>query len=283
MSAVLPIDLRDQVLQRLGFSQPPDADPAGLAMLYEAWCKHVPFDNLQKWIHVSKGAPGPLPGSTAENFFHSWLKHRTGGTCWAGNGALCSLLQSVSFDAVRGVGTMLVAPDVPPNHGTVVVRFGDQQYLVDASILSLQPILLSEESTAYKFGIALSRIDGKWCVRWLPANHADGLTCRYDYFPTDVSDFETRHENTRPWSPFNYSLVVRTLRGACTVGAITLDWYQVSSSGETTRREVTRNERAEMLITQLGYSEEIVSQLPIDQKAPPPPWSATAAAAALRG
>jgi arylamine N-acetyltransferase len=281
MPATFPHDLRDQVLHNLGFSAVPEATPASLAALYEAWCRNVPFDNIQKWIHVSGGNPAPLPGSTAEDFFQSWLKHRTGGTCWAGNGALCTLLQSIGFDAVRGVGTMLVSPDVPPNHGTVVVRFDDQQFLVDASILSLQPLLLSTASTSEgPFGVRLERIDEKWCVRWLPANHENGLTCRYDYFPTDAADFDTRHENTRVWSPFNYSLVSRILRGQCTVGSIGLDWYQLSSSGSTTRREVTRRERAEMLVSQLGYSEEIIAKLPIDQPVPPPPWSATAARAA---
>jgi N-hydroxyarylamine O-acetyltransferase len=271
-------ELRDRVLERLGFSAAPTVDCEGLAALYEAWCRNVPFDNIRKWIAISRGDTTTLPGATAEDFFNAWLKHRTGGTCWAGNGALCELLKSCGFDAVRGVCTMLVAPDLPPNHGTVVATLDGEEYLVDASILHLKPMRLNLHiSVAYPYTVQLEFEEQRWQIHWRPANHPNGITCRVDYYPTDDADFQQRHEFTRAWSPFNYSLAIRTLRGRCVVGAIGLEWYQMSADGQTQRREVTVGERAEMLVQQLGYSEEIVSQLPIDQATPPPPGSRTAA------
>jgi hypothetical protein len=40
----LSTDLRNRVLEQLGFSIEPSADLAGPHALYETWCEHVPFD-----------------------------------------------------------------------------------------------------------------------------------------------------------------------------------------------------------------------------------------------
>lgn len=277
---MLATRLRDQVLTAFGFSDLPSIDEEGLSQIYDAWCRNVPFDNLRKLIHVRAQNPAPLPGSTADDFFTAWLAHRTGGTCWAGNGALCSLLQSIGFDSSRGVATMLVSPTLPPNHGTVVVRLPEAKHLrlCDASILHRVPIELAPSLPHAKLShnVQLSLVDGKWVVRWIPAHLPNGLDCRIEYFPTDDADFQARHDATRGWSPFNYLPVVRTIRGRCAVGVYGSDWYQLSSDGQVEKRSLTVTERAEMLVNQLGYSEEIVSQLPKDEPIPPPPGSETA-------
>ena len=114
-------DLLERVLSRLGLSAPPALDLNGLKTVYVAWCRQVPFDNIRKLIHVQTQTLSALPGDSAQDFFEAWLKYKTGGTCWAGNGALHSLLVTLGFAAQRGVATMLVAPSLPPNHGTVSV------------------------------------------------------------------------------------------------------------------------------------------------------------------
>ena len=43
---------------------------------------------MRKLIHLRSGERGALPGDTPAEFFEAWLRHGTGGTCWAGNGAL---------------------------------------------------------------------------------------------------------------------------------------------------------------------------------------------------
>ncbi len=97
-SALAPA-LVERVLAKLGLAAAPRADLGGLAALYAAWCRSVPFDNVRKLIHVRAAYPAPLPGDTPEDFFDAWLAHGTGGTCWAGNGALCALLESPGFRA----------------------------------------------------------------------------------------------------------------------------------------------------------------------------------------
>ena len=120
-SGKLPPQLLERVLGGLGFAEVPEPIFENLRAIYAAWCQRVPFDNVRKLIHVRAGNSGPLPGSTAEDFLEAWLKHGTGGTCWAGAGTFHALLASLGFDVARGVGTMLVAPDLPPNHGSVRV------------------------------------------------------------------------------------------------------------------------------------------------------------------
>ena len=89
-----------------------------MKIVYAAWCRRVPFDNVLKRIHLASGNPDPLPGDDDTRFFESWLRFGTGGLCWAGNSALCSLLTALKFSAAWGLATMLVGPDPPPNHGT---------------------------------------------------------------------------------------------------------------------------------------------------------------------
>src|SRR5437868_5757404 len=117
----LRANLTEQVLERLGFSARPEPTLGNLSHIYATWCRRVPFDNVRKLIHLYNQAPGPLPGDTPTAFFTDWLEGGTGGTCWAGNGALQALLAALGFRASRGIGTMVTAPDIPPNHGTVVV------------------------------------------------------------------------------------------------------------------------------------------------------------------
>src|SRR5580692_149390 len=117
----LPQAMIDRVLERLELTGRPEPTLAGLSAVYCAWCRHVPFDNIRKLIHVRRGDPGVLPGDDAGDFFHGWLRYGAGGTCWAGNGALSVLLVALGFAARRAVATMLVAPNLPPNHGSVTV------------------------------------------------------------------------------------------------------------------------------------------------------------------
>ena len=98
--------LLEDVLQRLGIARSATGFD-DLRLIYAAWCEAVPFDNVQKMIHIAEGRNVPVPSSTAEGFFTSWLEHRTGGTCWAGNGALHDLLAALGFELESATATML--------------------------------------------------------------------------------------------------------------------------------------------------------------------------------
>lgn len=264
--------LVEAVLARLGLDRAPDTDAAGLATLYDAWCRRVPFDNVRKRIHVASGSPAPLPGDEPEDFFSAWLEHGTGGTCWAGNGALAALLDGLGFSARRGVGTMMVGPDATPNHGTVIVQIDGEDSMVDASILhgaplSLRPVPTSVEHPAW--GVHSAIDDGVRFVHWVPFHMR--LACRVDADRASVEEFRERHERTRVWSPFNHSLSVRLNRGNEVIGAGFGQRGHIAADGGVTLRPFEGDERARMLVEEVGLSEAIVAALPADEPMPPPP------------
>ena len=278
----LPEGLLERVLAALGFSRRPEPTIEALRGLYGAWCQNVPFDNIRKLIYLRAGHGGPLPGSTATDFLEAWLRFGTGGTCWAGAGAFQSLLAALGFDAVRGIGTMLVAPDLPPNHGTVVVNLGAERYLVDCSILHGEPLPLratSETRIAHPaWGVQCSFREAHWHVRWRPLNRLDGFECRLERFGASNDEFQAFHERTRGWGPFNYQLTARINRGDRAVGVAFGTAVSLEATGLAIQRPLSSIERKRVLIEEIGISQELVRILPEDVPTPPPPGSRTAAA-----
>jgi len=277
----LPAELVERVLARLGFTQRPEPTLGNLQCLYGAWCQRVPFDNVRKLIHIHVGNTGPFPSSTAQDFFEAWLKHGTGGTCWAGAGACHALLESLGFDAVRGLGTMMAAPNLPPNHGTVRVRFGSENYLTDCSMLHGEPLRLDENAetkiSSPAWGLRCAQRDGKWHIQWRPLHKVDGLECRLEAFGLSGDDYRQRYEQTRGWGPFNYELAARLNKPDRVVGIGFGKAVELKPDGTAETRPTSDADRRKILIEQIGLSEEIVSQLPTDRPTPPPPGSKTAA------
>jgi N-hydroxyarylamine O-acetyltransferase len=281
----LSMDLLEQVLSRLGLADRPAPTLDGLQTLYAAWCRKVPFDNVRKLIHLHSHAPGPLPGDDPAEFLEAWLAYGTGGTCWAGNGALHAVLVSLGFAAIRGMGTMHAAPEAPPTHGTVVVTWEGTRYLVDASILHGAPLPLHESaptSIAHPvWGVHCTKRDGTWYIRWRPLHQPDGLDCRLQYLHVSRETFRARHEQSRAWSPFNYEVYARAIRGETMVGVAHSQRVAFDSVGGVSHTPLEGDDRLRVLIDELGMHEAIVHQLPLDTPTPPPPWSRTAQAAAV--
>lgn len=279
----LPAGLLERVLERLGFSQRPEISPAGLAEFYAAWCQRVPFDNVRKLIHIAAGDPAPLPGSSAIDFLEAWLQHGTGGTCWAGAGAVHAMLQALGFEARRGLATMMAAPDLPPNHGTVAVDFDGLRQLVDSSILCGEPLTLDEHRETRvdhpAWGLSCAPRESRWHLTWRPLNRTDGLECRLEHFDAQAADFADFHERTREWSPFNYQLHIRINRGEEVLGAAFGQAVRLGADGSVSVTPLDTAGRHRLLIDVVGLSEEIVSRLPADRPTPPPPGSRTALAA----
>lgn len=277
-TAALSKDLLTRILLKLGLPSADTASMEVLAQIYTAWCHRVPFDNVQKLIHVRGGHDTPLPGSTAQDFFHNWLDHGTGGTCWSGSNALAALLTSLGFNARREIGTMLAAPDLSPNHGTVVVSIGaDEDYLVDTSILHHHPLRLhSGGITAIAhpaWGIQATRQQERWHLHWRPLHMTAGFVCRYEPVGEDHPDFEHRYDQTRGWSPFNYQLSARLNRGNEVIGFAFGNAVTLHEDGRVTSQPVTHRERTAFLVEEMGFSEEIAQRLPEDVPTPPPPGS----------
>jgi N-hydroxyarylamine O-acetyltransferase len=261
----------DAVLSRLGVDRPAP-DLAGLRMVYAAWCGAVPFDNSRKMIHVTEARPGPLPGSTAEDFFAGWLAYGTGGTCWAGNGALQALLDALGFEATRVLATMLPRPDLDgPNHGSVAVAIEDERWIADASILSGAPLRILEPGEPEPDG-PLPRPawhEGRPAVRWRALLAPDGFPCRFDRFAAEDGEWDALHQRTAAWSPFNYQLNVRLLRGDTSIGVADGQRFAFAADGSLTASPLDPQGRIHFLVQELGVAEEIARRLPDDQPVPP--------------
>ncbi len=275
----LPENLVDRVLAKLQLSRRPEPTLAGLHALYSAWCRRVPFDNIRKLIHVRRGDPGPLPGDAPEDFLGHWLRCGAGGTCWAGNGALCALLTALGFDARRAIATMLAASDSPPNHGSTTVSFDGLRYLVDASMLHDEPLPLDEPlldgrapvSASAAWKVDCGRRDGHWSIRWRPLHKPDGLDCRIERFDVDEAAFRRMHEQSRTSSPFNHELYVRVNRDDSVIGAAFGRRVEIDGSGHAAQRPLPAKDRLRFLIEQVGIHEELALQLPPEQPTPPMP------------
>ena len=270
----LPNALVERTLEKLGFNAKPSPDLNGVSELYGAWCRRVPFDNVRKLIHLNRKDTGPLPGDSAVDFLTAWLRHGAGGTCWSGNGALSSLLVALGFDAKRGLATMLVAPNLPPNHGTVVVDFGPDRYIVDASILHGTPLEVVEQEPPQArppWSVHFSRRQGQWIIHWRPLHKLDRLECRIEEFDVSQRTFTDLHEKSRPWSPFNYQLYARINRDNSVVGTAFGQRVELDATGKVEQRPLEAGERARFLVEELAVSEELAAQLPPDRPTPPPP------------
>jgi hypothetical protein len=272
--------LIERVLAKLGLASRPEPTLDGLKQVYGAWCHKVPFDNVRKLMHLRRQDAGPLPGDSASDFFEAWLRHGTGGTCWAGNGALQALLQALDFDARRALATMLVYPDMPPNHGTVVVSCGPKRYLVDASILHGEPLALEPQAPSViahpAWGVQCSVRDGKWHIRWRPLQLPDGIDCRIEQLEVAEQVFHERHEDSRPWSPFNYALSARCNRNGAVVGTAFGQRVDIDADGSVRQRPLPPAQRAPLLVEELAMDAALIAQLPADLPTPPPPGSAAA-------
>ena len=268
-------DLLEQVLEKLGFSSHPEPSLGGLKALYAAWGQRVPFDNIRKLIHLRRGDPGALPGGEAEEFFQAWLRYGTGATCWAGNGALHALLGTLGFSSLRGYATMLLAPDIPPNHATVVVDCEGKRYMVDASILHGEPLELSETATIRiahpAWGVEAGVNAGQPIIRWRPIHMPGGLDCRIDKLDVSADVFHDFHERSRPWSPFNYQLYARVNRDDTVIGTGFGQRFVFSADGSVAQRPLESHERMRFLVEDLGIHEALAVQVPADIPTPPPP------------
>ena len=261
--------LVEPILEKLELAQPPSIDLAGLSQVYGRWCRKVPFDNLQKRLFYSGDSSGPLPGHNSEDFFKSWLAHGTGGTCWAHGHALHDLLTELGFAAVRCSATMLVHPDVVgPTHGTVIVTLEGQQYLVDGSIQTEEPVPLAEGN--YGNGhpssrIHLERRNGQWFWLWHPPHQIDGLWCRLERIDVPIADFDQYHEGTRVRSFFNSAVYIRLNQNEGTNALVFGDRIKVDANYQAHQEPLPNGKRAEVLIGEFGISEELATQLPADE------------------
>jgi N-hydroxyarylamine O-acetyltransferase len=279
----IPEALLERVLAKLGLSRHPTTDRAGLGSLYGAWCRGVPFDNTRKLIHLRANDAAPLPGDSPTDFLEAWVTYGAGGTCWAMHGALTAVLATCGFEARRGIGTMLAAPNLPPNHGTTSVSLAGQTLLVDGCIQHGEPLALEtacETAVAHlAYGVRARPEGAAWIVRWRSPIAPDGFDCRIDSLAGDSNFFHSRYEQTRTWGPFNYELFARVHRGDGVIGVSRGERLDFEPDGAVRRAPLDRDTRFKFLVEELGLDEGFARCVPHDLPTPPPPGSATAARA----
>lgn len=259
--------LTEDALRQLGVAPALDGSTAGLddlRLIYAAWCAAVPFDNVLKMIHIAESRDGPLPGSTAEDFFGSWLEHGTGGTCWAGNGALHELLAAVGFEVERAVATMLPsATTISPNHGSVVVTIDGERWIADASILSNDPIqITTPDERVMKDLPRLEWRDGKPNVIWRSLSAPQGFPCRFERIGVGADEWDALHQRTAAGGPFNTALSARVLRDSTPIGFTAGQRFAFDADGALTGEARDREGRDRFLSEELGLSGALVARVP---------------------
>jgi N-hydroxyarylamine O-acetyltransferase len=263
--SVLVPALRDDVLRRFGFTRPPAPDLDGLRGVYRAWCRNIPFDNLNKMIALRTAAPGLLPDIQATDFFETWLHDGTGGTCWPSANAIYSLLRSLGFDARRVAAHMQDAGFF--NHGTVIVRLGGQEWVVDSSVQTDVPMLLDRDGFLNDDPAFFAEIEYETrenepstYILWVASPREDSyMPCRI--FPVEVpfTYFVERFEATRERSPFNSRLYVGRNREHEKVIVIGNMRHVVSSRGIESR-ELSRAEFVGVLRADFHLSENVLQR-----------------------
>jgi len=276
---MIPQNLLERVLSKLGVQRRPDADLSGLNKVYAAYSHHIPNDNVLKRIWLVGEKSKQVTGGDPTEFFENWLKHGAGGTCFPSNGALCELLNALGFDARRILGAvMMEGIEHDGNHGTVLVRIGDTDYLADAQLASfcVLPLVAGQPASTGNgiHDIRAVPFTGGFEVQWYPgSNRQTPMVTRLNLerpavdHGTFLAQYALSALRDRKRSPFNEALFIgrhfpdRILN----VGRTTLT--TISHDNVVTKREITPAERAQILVDQCGLSEEIVAAVPPDEEA----------------
>lgn len=253
-------DVRDRVLDRLGMSSVPPPDLWGLRALYEAWCAHVPFDNVRKMIALLTRDDLPLPGGRAVEFFERWLSDGAGGTCWPTSNALFELTRSLGFDAHRITGYMRDLGIV--NHASVRVDLDGATWLVDSSMLTNVPLPLQQEVFVHDdrvFAVEVEPTGTTHVIWWDTPPNSTYLPCRLLPDPVDHAYYLTAYEGSRERSPFNQRLYARRNRPGELLVLFGNSRFSKTVDG-LQFKELTPDEVSEALRDDIGISQDLVEQ-----------------------
>jgi arylamine N-acetyltransferase len=220
-----------------------------------------------------------VTGGEPAQFFENWLEHGTGGTCFPANGALCALLSALGFDAKRILGSVMMdGIEQGGNHGSVLVRIDETDYLVDAQLaaFSALPLIVGQPASTGE-GIhdirAVPRGE-EFDVLWCPGSNRQTPMCTrldlkrgsvgHDVF---LAQYALSALRDRRRSPFNDALFIgrhfsdRIFNiGRCTR-------TEISADNVAKKREITLAERAQIHVDEFGVSAEIVREIPPDEDA----------------
>ena len=270
----LSSELVARVLSKLGLDQNPTLDLDGLTSLYSAYCGSIPADNIQKRIWFSGKFPTPPPGGDPSEFFENWLGHGTGGTCFPINGAMYALAKALGFEARRIAGSMIVDGYTHcDNHGSVLVRLGGVDYLVDGQLAAFKVIELVPgrpvSSGEGIHDIEAVPISGGFDILWYSGvNRKEKKTFRIQpgYDPVDHAFFLNAYERTRKPGRdlFNHALYICRRFPDSIVTVVRQNKVTVNPDGSFSKTVIEGRDREKILVEEIGLSEVIVRSLPPD-------------------
>ena len=84
-------------------------------------------------------------------------------------------------------------------------------------------------------------------------------------------EWDSLHQRTAEWSPFNYMLNARLLRGGDSIGAARGQRYVFAADGAQVASPLEGDARTRFLVEELGISEAIAYRVPADRPVPPRP------------
>jgi len=271
MEPSLSPSLVERVLAKLGLKNKPTLDLAGLNSLYAAISGNIPFDNIQKRIWFATDRKKPVTGGDPREFFENWVRHGTGGTCWAGNGGMYALAHALGFQARRMAGSVIVA-NYPQggNHGSVLVTLDGIEYVFDHTFgaFKVAPFIPGKRASTGTgiHNIEVIPVDGGFEVFFHLGWTEDALPFRTEpeHDPVDHSFFIDRYDNASRVGFFNDTLLISRRFANSTVTIGRMNKIVISPGGSLAKTELTPAQRDQVLIQELGLSPEVVSMIPPD-------------------
>jgi N-hydroxyarylamine O-acetyltransferase len=257
-SGLLDGALLTRVMDRLGIYGDVPNSREGLALVYGAWSRTVPFDNIRKMISLRAGGQR-LIGHDASEFFENFLTHGSSGTCWPSSNALFTLLTSLGFPARRVAGAMFNTPAI--NHGSVKVRLDDVDWLADSSMLSVVPLPLTEAVfvSDAAVGVEVEPVGDSHFI-WadfppLP----EFVPCSLRLDPVDGAFYQERYESSREMSPFNERLYLRKVTAEGLMVILGHTRFLRTDVGLDVQ-ELSRDELCAALHQEAGISEALIAR-----------------------
>ncbi len=231
-----------------------------------AICGSIPFDNVQKRIWFASDRSKPVTGGDPVEFFENWVKHGTGGTCWPGN----ALAHALGFNACRMAGSVIIA-NYPrgANHGSVLVTLDGVDYVFDHSFgaFKLVPIVSGNRVSSGTgiHSVEVIPVDGGFEVFFHLGWTEDSLAFRTEpeHDPVDHDFFISRYDRASRVGFFNDTVLI-SRRFADSIVTIGRGYKLVLTNDGLKKAELTKPQRDEVLIEELGFSPEVVSMIPPD-------------------
>jgi len=130
----------------------------------------VPFDNLRKRIHLARGLNDRFSRGCAEDFFEPGSVIERAGPAGPATARFARSASAWLPGATRRRDDCSRVPNIPPNHGTVLVEYDTGLFVVDASMLHSEPLRLDEQAETViehpAWGVRAGKRDGHWYIRW---------------------------------------------------------------------------------------------------------------------